>query len=535
MYDFNKFIELMNSKESISDSVKIALDSIKDIFYIGKVAAKSIALLDCVEYTLADYEDEPIVTYNANGYEYLVYTNKYGHIYSEEELDDIKLLLKLLSLYHVNYKLVKKAENAESFSANTKLLNAQGFMKRVKVLANFVDVTKYNAYFINLKGFGLVNKVFGPKTGDKAIFMYAAGLGRFAEKDEAVGHVGGDNFVAFIKRTRHKQFIDLVTLFPVDIEKNGAKTKLDLIGITGYFEINDKDMANGTIISNSSMACQYARNNKKIVVQLTPELMDMVNSVKNIEGTFRNELKEGNFVVYYQPKFDIKTGKIIGVEALSRWLHDGKVVSPDIFVPILEKNGEIVDLDLFVLENLCKDIHNFRNMGHKIVPASCNLSRRDFEIEDIEERVINIIKKYNVRTEDIVIEVTETTNIEENARLSKFINAMNKNGILTSIDDFGTGYSSLSVLRDCKVNEIKIDRSFINKEVLTNSDEIIIGSIIDMAKRLDIAVICEGVETKLQADFLMKLGCYNAQGFLYSKPVPKLEFEDMLLKIGTVD
>ena len=111
---------------------------------------------------------------------------------------------------------------------------------------------------------------------------------------------------------------------------------------------------------------------------------------------------------------------------------------------------------------------------------------------------------------------------------------MHKNGIKTSIDDFGTGYSSLSVLRDFKVNEIKIDRSFINREVLTNSDEIIIGSIIDMAKRLSINVICEGVETIQQADFLIRLGCNNAQGFLYSKPLPKEEFEAMLQRIGTI-
>ena len=246
------------------------------------------------------------------------------------------------------------------------------------------------------------------------------------------------------------------------------------------------------------------------------------------------ELEKGSFVIYYQPKFDIKTGKIIGVEALSRWVNNGQIVPPGMFVPILEKNGEIIELDLYVLENLCRDIHNYRNQGHNIVPASCNLSRRDFENDNLEEIVIGIIRKYNVKTEDIVIEVTEPTNIEEKERLSRFINTMSANGILTSIDDFGTGYSSLSVLRDFKVSEIKIDRSFINREVLTNSDEIIIGSIIDMAKRLNIDVICEGVETKSQADFLIRLGCNNAQGFLYCKPVPKLEFEALMQKIGTV-
>ncbi len=535
MYDFNKFIEIMDRKDSKVNSMKEAVDSIKDVFHVGKIEAKSDVLLEYLEYSVTDdYEEAPTCTYKANGYEYNFYKNKDGYKFSLEELKDIKLLLTLLSLYHINYRLEKKAEDAEYISANTKLPNAQGFVKKVKMISSFVDVTEYNSYFINIKGFGLVNKLFGSKQGDAAIISYANKLRDFAAKDEVIAHAGGDNFLAFIKRNRHQEFIDLVTMCPIDIEHDGKTTKLNLIGIVGYYQVKAAIMNSGTIMSNSSMALQYARNNKKIVVESTPELMEMVDSVKHIESTFKDELKNGKFIVYYQPKFDIKSGKIIGVEALSRWVNDGKVVAPGMFVPILEKNGEIVDLDLFVLENLCKDIHNFRNMGHNIVPASCNLSRRDFELDNLEDRVINIIKKYNVKTEDIVIEVTETTNLEENERLAKFISAMHQNGIMTSIDDFGTGYSSLSVLRDFKVNEIKIDRSFINREVLTDSDEIIIGSIIDMAKRLDINVICEGVETKSQADFLIRLGCNNAQGFLYSKPVPKLEFEDMLLRIGTI-
>ena len=535
MYDFNKFIEIINSDDSMQNRVKKALDSVRDAFHIGKVEAKSNFFSDCLEYTLfGDFKEEKLMTYNANGYDYNFYPNNDNYEYTDEDKRDIEMLLKLLSLYHENFKLIKKAEEAEYISSNTRLPNAHGYMKEVRKLANYVDITKYNAYFINIKGFGLVNKLFGSRQGDDAIRKYANKLANFVGEDEVLGHLGGDNFAAFIKREHHEKFVNLATMCPVDIEKDGEKTKLNLIGVIGYDEITDKNMNLGVVMSNPSMACQYARNSKKIVVKLTDELVDMINSVKNIEFTFGDELEKGNFIVYYQPKFDIKSGKIIGVEALSRWINNGKVVAPGMFIPILEKNGEIIKLDLFILETLCRDIHNFRNMGNNIVPASCNLSRRDFELNDLEERVINIIKKYNVKTEDIVIEVTETTNLEENERLAKFISVMHNNGIMTSIDDFGTGYSSLSVLRDFKVNEIKIDRSFINREELTNSDEIIIGSIIDMAKRLDINVICEGVETKSQADFLIKLGCSNAQGFLYSKPVPKLEFEDMLLRIGTV-
>lgn len=535
MFDFNKFIEVINDHNSMPFIIEQALESIKDDFHIGKLEAKSFVTSECVEKVFySDYEKNVFRTYNANGYEYNFYRRNDGYNYKKEEISDIEFLLKLLSIYHYNFKLSKKIEDAEFLSLNTRLPNIHGFIRNVTALASKCDPTIYNAYFINIKGFGLVNKLFGDKQGDKAIVGYANALKEFILEDEVVGHVGGDNYVAFIKRERHGRFIDLVTMCPVEIERDNRPIIVNLIGIVGYYEIKEKLLNYGALVSNASMACQYARNNKKIVVELTPDLVEMVNSVKNIESTFMDELRAGNFVVYYQPKFDIKSGKIIGVEALSRWINNGKVVSPGMFVPVLEKNGEIVELDLFVLENLCKDIHNFRNMGHKIVPASCNLSRRDFALDDIEERVINIIKKYNVKTEDIVIEVTETTNLEENERLSKFISVMHSNGIMTSIDDFGTGYSSLSVLRDFKVNEIKIDRSFINREVFTSSDEIIIGSIIDMAKRLDINVICEGVETKSQADFLIKLGCNNAQGFLYSKPVPKLEFEEMLLRIGSI-
>ncbi len=531
MYDFIDFVESLNKKPN---TIKESLELIKDYFHIGKIEVRSNDFSECHDVVLdKNYNEKVVMTFSNNGYDYNFYKNSDNYMYTKEDIADINLMLRILSLYHFNEILSKKAQQGELISYNTKLPNVHGYLKLVSELCQKVDFSNYNSYLINLKGFGLVNRMYNNEIGDKAILYYANLLKDFIEKDEVIGHLGGDTFVGFIKRSRHQEFIDLVTSVPLELKVNNVKASLNLIGVVGYDEMKDK-FDYGNVISNPSIACQYARSSKKLVVMLTPELLEMVNSVKNIENTFKDELKNGNFVIYYQPKFDIETGKIIGVEALARWLNNGKLVPPIMFVPTLEKNGDIVELDLHILESLCRDIHNYRNMGHNIVPASCNLSRKDFENEDLEDRIINIIKKYNVKTEDIVIEVTETTNLEENERLAKFINTMWKNGIMTSIDDFGTGYSSLSVLRDFKVNEIKIDRSFINRETLTETDEIIIGSIIDMAKRLNIKVICEGVETSKQAEFLVRLGCFRAQGFYYSKPVPKLEFEDMLQRIGTI-
>lgn len=532
MFDFNKFIDLLN--ESVPNNYDEAINNVKDYFHIGRIEIASENFSGSIKcYIDSDCNETPLTFYKHHDCLVTFYSKKDGYNYSADELKDVNMLLKLIAIYNENFALAIKTREAENLSYNTKLYNVHGYIAKLQSLKDSIDGTMYNSYYINLKGFGLVNKLYGTTLANEAIVEFAKTLKDFAEEDEVVGHLGGDNFVAFIKRERNEDFINTISRLKVYVGNKRRKIELTLISVIGYDEVKDIVINYSTILSNPSIACQYARNTKRNLVKLTPDLLEMVDSIKNIESTFDKELENGNFLVYYQPKFDIETGKIIGVEALTRWNNNGRILPPGMFVPILEKNGEIVKLDLYVLETLCKDIHNYRNMGNNIVPASCNLSRRDFELEDLEDRVIEIIKKYNVRTEDIVIEVTETTNFEENERLARFMEKMHRNGILTSVDDFGTGYSSLSVLRDFKVSEIKIDRSFINREILNDSDKIIIGSIIDMAKKLAIEVVCEGVETKHQADFLVNLGCKKAQGFLYSKPVPKLEFEAMLKEIGT--
>ena len=530
MYDFNRFMEVLTYKSLSEKTGYEALNIVKEPFYIGRIGIKAVASRYTFDFILDEHYDKKIfLSYESNGYLYNFYKDKTNHKYTEEEIKDIQILLRLIGLYHANRIIQKKVEDAEYVSRTTHLPNEHGYLRDINKLFEEIDYENYNSYYINIRGFGLVNKVFGIDEGDRAIKEYAKALKFFINDDELVGHLSGDNFVAFIRRDKHDDFIKLATACPVVLQKDHRDTTISLTGVVGFYEVKATDLP-VYVISNASMACQYARSVRKKVIQHTVELSEMVNSVKAIERSFRQELDDGNFVVYYQPKFDIETGKINGVETLARWVHDGKIIPPGLFVPILEKNGEIIDLDLFVLESLCKDIHNYRNLGNEIVPASCNLSRSDFTDEHLEDKIIAIIKKYNVKREDIVIEVTETTNLEENERLARFINTMHKNGIRTSIDDFGTGYSSLSVLRDFKVNEIKIDRSFINRETLSDSDEIILGAIIEMARRLNINVICEGVETKEQADFLVKLGCNNAQGYLYSKPIPKADFEEMLRK-----
>ena len=530
VFDLKGFIEILN-KSSSFDDLKLALETYKEDLHISKLVLKTA--IDSSELVLNKNSlDVPSFSYSKNGYDYLFYKVNDNYEFTLDDANNIEALLRILAMEHQIVISEKKLVDSELYSHQANIYNVTGYIR--KVCSMNPDYSKYNSYYINLKAFGLINRLFGPNEGDYAIKHYAKLLNDFANPDEAVGHLGGDNFVAFIKRFRHEEFVNLASKFTIKLKnKANELEEITLSGVIGYYEFENNQLVNERLISYPAMACQYARNNKKPIIKITKELIESVNSVKDIEKTFKDELNKGNFVIYYQPKFDIVTSKIFGVEALARWHKNGEIVSPGVFVPILEKNGEIIDLDLYVLETLCRDIRNYRSYGYKIVPASCNISRRDFEDPNLEDKIIRIINEYGILPGEIIIEVTETSNLEEKDRLAKFIEKMNKNGIYTSVDDFGTGYSTLSVLRDFKVNEIKIDRSFINRKI-EDSDKIIIGSIINIANKLKIQVVFEGIETIEQAKFVLSLGCSRAQGFLYSKPLPKLEFEAKMQEIGTI-
>jgi len=182
---------------------------------------------------------------------------------------------------------------------------------------------------------------------------------------------------------------------------------------------------------------------------------------------------------------------------------------------------------MFVLESVCKNIHAWKAKGNQAVPCSVNFSRRDLKDPDLPSKILEMINRYEIARKEIVIEVTETSSEEEKDMMMNFLQKLKNFGVETSIDDFGTGYSSLSALREYPVGEIKIDRSFINKD-LDENDEIIIKSVIDMADKLHIDVITEGVELVSQKEFLHRLGCDRVQGYLYDKPLPKDLFEERL-------
>ena len=538
------YIEILfENKESIK-AISDAFSLVADDLHIGRIegdiigteSESEIAALaeNKVPYT-SDKGFDPSKEYI---FEFKTITGKEGnmHVYpipnyefTPEDEECIKMVLEISDI-HLN-RVVAYQEIQESLLIQnlSKLPNAAGYMKKIAKKCAMGTIGNYDSYYFNLSGFGLVNKRFGGMEGNRIIIRYSNKLREYVTDDEVLGHLGGDNFVALIKKGENsKKFQQMLNdgIVVDATHPSGENVKLKIESNAGFMHVLD-NASKDSIMAGPAIALAHAKATKKKLVELTDEISEAAVRSKSIEHSFERALANNEFVVYYQPKVNSVTGEIIGCEALARWYENDRLINPMSFIPILERSGKIVMLDLFILETVCRNISDWKKMGKKAVPCSVNFSRRDLADKTLPKKIMEIVTRHGVDKSEIVIEVTETASEDESMQMIDFLGKLKEYGVETSIDDFGTGYSSLSALREYPVSEIKIDRSFINKKLGT-SDEIIIRSIIDMARQLNIDVITEGVEKIFQKDFLHKLGCDRLQGYLYDKPLPQELFEEKL-------
>jgi len=236
----------------------------------------------------------------------------------------------------------------------------------------------------------------------------------------------------------------------------------------------------------------------------------------------RNQNQE--FKIVYQPKIFTKTEKLAGAEALVRWYKNGKLVSPSYFIPLFEENKFIIKLDLYIFEQVCKDMADWKEKYNFTTTVSINVSKEHFVDENFIKKYVDITNKYNVDRGKIDLEITESATIDENIDILKILKNIKSKGFLISIDDFGTGYSSLSMIQSMPFDILKIDKVFVDQADL-NSNQNIINYIMLIAEHLGVETIVEGVENKEQVDFIRKINCDIIQGYYYSKPISKEDFE----------
>ena len=251
---------------------------------------------------------------------------------------------------------------------------------------------------------------------------------------------------------------------------------------------------------------------------------------RQVENDIVGALENGELVLYVQPKVDMSNGRIIGGEALIRWQHPEKgLVPPGEFIPVLEKNGFVINVDEYIWEKVFAYLGKLKEEGRELVPISINVSRLHAYDAKLAENLIHLREKYDIPAEYVPLELTESAFLEDEEGMYQRMENLRAQGFLVSMDDFGTGYSTMNMLKNQTLDEIKIDREFI-RDLEKDKSLIIIRNTIAMLQQLGVHIVIEGVETEEQKEFLLGCNCTDVQGFLFYRPMPVEEFDKLLLQ-----
>lgn len=394
---------------------------------------------------------------------------------------------------------------------------------------------KYFVIYADISGFKYINDVFGYQMGN-SVLNTVKELMKKLTGGQPVARVYADRFVGVCqyedKELLEKRFTVLLREFETECAEKYPEFNIFMkIGICEYL---DKDKKVKFIVDLANYAADSLhRIPRSEIVFYSKEMHDEIMTRKVIEKDMHRAMKDDEFIAFYQPKYDIETNQIIGAEALVRWMHKDKgMMPPGLFISIFEQNRFIIEVDKCIFERVCKLQADRIAQGKKLYPISCNFSRLHFQNKAFPDELMEIVRKYNVPTNYIEIEITETIATNEFDDLSDTVIRLKEKGFRISIDDFGSGYSCIQLLYKLPIDALKFDRVFVLEMDENATEEEIHKSIVDICHSHDIKVICEGVETIEQKDYVRSYGCRYVQGYLYSRPVAEAEFLNMLESQG---
>jgi len=403
----------------------------------------------------------------------------------------------------------------------TGLYNKKAFCRRTaEILEQYPD-TAFEIMRFNIARFKVINDLFGEETGDKLLKYVAHFLKSIKLEPCAYGRLYADNFLLCYP-TQGNVREHLIHSLQMLAESFALDYRIDFY--FGIYAVQDTALAVTTMLDRAAMGLSRAQNNGLIVCGEYDEGMrDTIVSEQVIVNNMNGSLERGEFLIYLQPKYELMSEKIVGAEALVRWLHPQLgFISPSRFIPVFEQNGFIYQLDKYVWEQACKILRSDMDKGRPVLPISVNVSRIDLYSPNIVQVFEQLIKKYDIPPKYLELELTESAYVENPQQIIEIAKELQSRGFPILMDDFGSGYSSLNMLKDMPVDILKIDLKFLSDTQQEDNGRggNILNSVVRMAKWLHIPVIAEGVESQQQIDFLRTIGCECVQGFFYSKPVP---------------
>ena len=381
---------------------------------------------------------------------------------------------------------------------------------------------KLAVMFIDLDGFKPVNDSLGHAAGDLVLKETARRLQAAARETDTVARVGGDEFVLLMENVLNMADCvrlagRLVRALGEPFEVAGRVVQVSgSIGVAVY-----PDQANkAKLIANADAAMYAAKRAGGNNFTMFEERMDLgVTEQLSLQNDLRHALERGQMELFYQPKVDARRGQINGVEALLRWNHpDRGMVSPVEFIPMAERFGLINGLGNWVIEEACRQMHEWAEDGVRMRVA-INLSVHQLREEDLVSRIEQALLRHRVEASQLLCEITESVAMEDIGATHRAFDGLGRIGVFLSIDDFGTGYSSLSYLRQLPASQLKIDRSFINDLETSSDARAVVDAVVRLAHALSLKVVAEGVETEGQRDILRQLGCDELQGFFFARPM----------------
>ncbi len=410
----------------------------------------------------------------------------------------------------------------------TGALNRESFYEEVQNILSKEQGVDYLMICANIKGFKLVNEMFGIDEADRLLVRCADEIRSQLKPGAIFARLEADRFAILMPKSRYTEELFITGMNQVSRFLSNAQYRMVIL--LGVYEIFDRNASVVSMCDGAFLAIDSIKDNfKNSIAYYGDMLRKEYISEQRIIGEFEEALQTGQFAMFLQPIVTMD-GRTVIAEALVRWIHpDRGIIAPASFIPLLEKTGYIYKLDTYIWEQAAKRLAYWSSIGNDELSISVNISVRDFYYIDIYDVLVSIVEKYHVSPYRLKLEITESAFMNEKERQIEIVNSLKEYGFMIEIDDFGSGFSSLNMLKEVPADILKMDMAFLSMEKNVVKGRKIVNTIISLAKALDMLVIAEGVETEDQMNYLKDTGADYLQGYYFDKPLPVKKFEELYL------
>nr|WP_319487622.1 EAL domain-containing protein [uncultured Caproiciproducens sp.] len=439
----------------------------------------------------------------------------------------------ILYIIYTRLNKERELEKIAYYDSLTGIPNIYKFEMDVAEKLKKNPAVEYCILVFDVNKIAVINDVYGHQTGDKLLCRLSQALIVCTKEGEQCARSKDDSFLILLQCKDDQKVLDFINCFIARAHRLCSVHFLEKQAFSfGIYKITDKTISVKKMIDRANLARETAKNSLSGNYAFFDEGMrrELLRN-KEIEDQMEEALRENQFIVYYQPKYQLSDNTVCGAEALVRWNSPiCGMILPNEFIPIIEKNGFIIDLDLDVLEKVCRQLRKWIDLGLNPKPISINISRVHLYSPDFVDSIREPLIRYGIPPDLIELELTESAIFNNIQLFVTLVEQLHSIGFHLSMDDFGTGYSSLNTLKCLKLDILKLDRGFfvVSDKQEQRRSEIIVNNIILMAKQLNVTTVAEGIETKKQADFLRKVGCDIIQGFYFAKPLPVEHYEKLV-------